>query len=613
MNKYWLIVILILAAALRLYGLDRGDTVNDEVFYAFRAIGMLDFDKAEVQTTPLEWWDGDVPWWTKLSFHDHPPLVFWVQHVFMKVLGDERWAFRLPSVLFGVASVYFIYLIGRKLFSQNVGLLAAALFAVTLNSVYISRTGMQESYVIFFMLLASYLFLKNYFVWTGVVLGLAFLTKYNTFILVPIFLTYSLIYRRDIFRNKKFWLGAVLALLIFSPVIVYNYEMFRAVWHFDFQLSYIFGQNPPEWQSAPGKEIGTIGDRIKNFFPRLIATNSWLFLILFAVSFLGLLLQSIRKPTPQPPSHKIREGGENRDPISVRGGRVTSAHVFLILIFVFLFLLLLLIGPAYRFVTMLTPWMAIAIGGGLGRCLRAGLFFQAGWRYLSAGLMRRAGTVSDFSRRSEAQPPRAPNAGRSEESDKVMLNGLLVAIIAAIVAFEIFYSYNNQIAYYPKGPAPWLASKVRYENYNWGYNELNDYLEHELSGKMPALAFTPKYQFLNKLQDDVLAKDSTKNLEPYPALFVYYGNVDDGPRLWTFDRLHFYHAWPIINFDTYKQFLAENGTDFYQKMGFKNYYFIMQTNIFPSAEFQQIIQVAEPELIKNPRGDIVFKVFKFVL
>src|SRR3989344_4262944 len=34
--KHWLILILALAAVLRLYGLSRGDTVNDEVFYGFR-------------------------------------------------------------------------------------------------------------------------------------------------------------------------------------------------------------------------------------------------------------------------------------------------------------------------------------------------------------------------------------------------------------------------------------------------------------------------------------------------------------------------------------------------------------------------------------------------
>ena len=292
MKKY-LLIILLIAAVLRFYGLNRGDTVNDEVFYAFRAIGLMDFDKAPDQTTPPEWFDGHIPQWVNLSFHDHPPLVFWVQHFFMGVFGESAWAFRLPSAILAVVSVWLVYLIGGILFSETAGLISSAFFAVTLNNVYISRTGMQESYVIFFMLLAGYLFLKSfkkesYLIWTGLALGLGFLAKYNVFIMAPIFLGYLLIYKRAYFLNKKFWLGALLALLIFSPVIIYNYEMYRAVGHFDFQLSYIFRQAHPEWVSEPGKEIGSLSDRIKNFIPRLISTNSWLFLILFAVSLIFL-------------------------------------------------------------------------------------------------------------------------------------------------------------------------------------------------------------------------------------------------------------------------------------------------------------------------------------
>jgi len=535
MKRYWLFAILLLAAALRLYGLDMGDTVNDEVFYAFRGLGWIDYDRAETQKTPLEWWDPratggatEIPWWTKLSFHDHPPLVFAVQNIFMRVFGDSTFAERLPSAILGVASVYLIYLIGAILFSELAGLVAAAFLAVTLNHIYISRVGMQEAYVIFFMLLTSYLFLKavrndNYLIWTGVALGFAFLTKYNAFILVPIFLAYLTLYKRDYFLNKKLWLVALIAFLIFSPVIVYNIMMYRAVGHFDFQISYILGQEHPEWPSQPGKEIGTLGDRLKNFISRLIAANSWLFLGLFAVSLIFL------------------------------------RNAFLWLIFIFLFLLLMLIGPSYRFLTMLTPWMALSLGG-----------FTAKWRA-----------------------------------------NHLIFLLIPIFAFEIFYSYNNQIAYYPKGPTPWLSSKVRYENYNWGYNELENYLNKELSGKMPALTFVNRYQFLDDLQDNALAKARAKGLEPYPALLVYYGNIDEGPKLWILEKLHIYHGWPIIAFDTYRQFLRDEGLDYYKKSGFKQYYFIEAANSVAPPEFRNIVGEKDSLLIRNPRGDIVFKVYKF--
>lgn len=581
MDKYWIVAILILAATLRIYGLERGDTVNDEIFYAFRAIGPLDFDKAETQKTPLEWWDSRqqaadgrldgqvrIPWWTSLSFHDHPPLVFWVQHVFIKIFGENNFAFRFPSALLGVASVYLVYLIGCQLFFPRAGLMAAALIAVTLNNVYIARTGMQEPYIIFFMLLASYLFLKamkndTYLIWTGIALGLGFLAKYNAFILVPILFTHLLFYKREYFKNKKFWLGVLLTILIFSPVIFYNVMLYRAVGHFDFQISHIIGQVPEGWREAPGKEIGTLGDRIKNFIPRLIASHSWLFLILFGTSLLFL------------------------------------RNAFLFLVLGFLFLLLLLVSPSYRFLTMLTPWMALGVGA----------FLQAGGHYLRAGLMRKAGKVLA---KGERALPHHPERARwaSEESDRIMPNGLFVAIIAITTVFEIFYSYNNQIAYYPKGPEPWMASKIRYENYNWGYNELGKFLEEELKNKMPAFTFRARYQFIEELQDKSLQNAEEDGFEPYPALFVYYGNFDEGGRLWNLDRLNIYRGWPIISLETYFQYLQENGFDYYDRVGFQYHYFIVASNIVEPPELRQLIGSFNPILIKNPRGDTVFKIYK---
>ncbi len=100
-----LVIILVLAAFLRLYGLSRGDPINDEAALAFRSVGLMDFVEAGAQTTPWEWFDPNVPWWAHISFHDHPPLVFWVQHVFIKALGENNFAMRFPSALLGVALV----------------------------------------------------------------------------------------------------------------------------------------------------------------------------------------------------------------------------------------------------------------------------------------------------------------------------------------------------------------------------------------------------------------------------------------------------------------------------------------------------------------------------
>ncbi|MEK9186605.1 MAG: glycosyltransferase family 39 protein, partial [Patescibacteria group bacterium] len=297
-TKRWLFLILGTAVILRLLGLGTGDPMGDEVLYGFRAIEMLDYDNAEFQTTPLEWQDPQQQWWTKLSFHDHPPLVFLIQNFFIKIFGASPFAFRFPSAILGVLSVFLVYLIGRRLLSENAGLFATAAMTITANAVFISRVGLQESYVIFFMLLAFHWFLlalekEKYFLWVGTAIGLGLLAKYTSFVIVPAFLIYLVLYKRNVFKNKYFWMGIALAFAVFSPVIVYNVMLYKTTGHFDFQLSYIFNQDPAVWQSAPGKEeIGAFGDRLKNFIPNLVNTNSWLFLALFAAGAIPAIRKS---------------------------------------------------------------------------------------------------------------------------------------------------------------------------------------------------------------------------------------------------------------------------------------------------------------------------------
>ncbi|OGZ96144.1 MAG: hypothetical protein A3I44_01870 [Candidatus Sungbacteria bacterium RIFCSPLOWO2_02_FULL_51_17] len=548
-----LIAILIVAALLRFFGLGRGDTVNDEVLYAFRGLGMIDFDEAPYQTTPLEWFDplahpGAVtPWWVYVSFHDHPPLVFAVQHVFLAIFGDNTIAFRLPSSIAGVMSVYLLFLIGRKLFSEKAGLFSAFGYAITLNGVYISRTGLQEAHLIFFLLLAFYVFLqglenKKYFIWLGVLIGLGGLVKYNFFIALPVFFAYLALFKRSVFRLREFWIGALLAIIVFSPVIVYNTELYRAVGHFDFQLSHMFGQEHPEWQVQPGKEIGTLGKRLTDILPRLIATHSWLFLALVAMSLAIFCYSFIKKPRAH-----------------------LQEKTVVALTLAFLFVLIMLIGPAYRFLTMLTPFFALVVGFALAHM-------------------------------------------QEKIRGRVVYAVLSGAVI--IACFEIFYSYNNQIAYYPTGPIPWMASKVRNENYNWGYNELEEYLTKEFAGKMPLLTFDTKYQFLENIRNGALQDGTHRGLRREPFLIVYGGNIDDGAKLWVFERRLVYKAWPILKMNDYYAYLNERGNDYFDRSGFKKQYFIYATNSVPDAVFRSTVAGLTPTPIKNQRGDIAFLVYK---
>jgi len=559
-NKY-LLIILLIAALLRLWGLNQGDPLGDEGDLAFRAIGMLDFDAAAAQTTPLEWFDPDIPSWTRLSFHDHPPLVFLIQNIFMKIFGENNFGFRFPSALFGVVSVYLLYLIGRRLFTENVGLLSAAIMALTANHVFISRVGLQESYVIFFILIATYFFLKalreaNYLIWTGAAVGLGMLAKYTVFIVAPIFVIYLLTFRRDYFRNKKLYLGALLAIIIFSPVIIYNIKLYQAVGHFDFQISYLLGQNPEAWQTAPGKEeIGTLADRLKNFIPNLINSNSWVLLLLFGATIPAFLILFFKDP---------KESLKNKELLSIT--------------YILLILMLLFIGPTRRFLTMLTPFFAI------NAALILDLIYE---KFLK---------------------------NRKQ---------IAVGLLSGFLAFEGLYSVNSQITSYPIGQNPWAYSKIRLESYNWGYNELNEYLRKELQNKGPALTFQTKYQFLEDIKARGLHKAEQKGFESYPALIIYDGNIFNSAQLWIFDRLQIYQGWPAINARVYFNLLNEQGQNSFLRAGIKVYYFIMPTDKVPlrktaelndhgiNFEQQLIAREIVPHTLTNKHGEEVFRVYKF--
>src|SRR3989344_6326898 len=133
--------LLLVSAIFYFWRLSLSDIVTDESSYATRAIGMVDFDFGIEQPTPWQWVE-KIPGWMRLSFHDHPPLVFLLQHWSMMLFGQTPFAIRLPSVLAGFASVFFVWLIARRWFDDRVALAAAALFAATVGHLWIARIGL---------------------------------------------------------------------------------------------------------------------------------------------------------------------------------------------------------------------------------------------------------------------------------------------------------------------------------------------------------------------------------------------------------------------------------------------------------------------------------------
>ncbi len=553
---WWLLLILVLAGILRFYGLGRADVITDEALIAFRSIGYIDFFVSPYQTTPYEWFS-DIPTWARLSFHDHPPLVFLLQHLFFNLFGQSVFVLRLPFVLAGIISVFLVYSIGRKLFSQQIGLISSLFLAVSSYPVWISRIGLQESLVILFSLLTFYLFLcaldsGAHWQW-GIALGLALLTKYTAFILLLIFVVYLLLFKRFIFKDKRFWLALILAILIFSPVIVYNLKLFQATSHFDLQLSYLFKQNVPEWQFLPGRIMaGTFFERLENMIPALYQGMLWPMFILFMLS-LWFGAYQIFKALPH-----LRSG--SLDSIEQK-----NQEIFLLILAIFFYLcLFLLIGPAQRFVATVIPFIILLVS----------------WFIY--------------------------------QQQKLIKYSLVIVLLI----LEIFFTVNTLLAYYPIGQEGLTYSYLKKESYSWGYNQLNDYLVGLLKDKRPVVTFATRYQFLENIKNQALNKAEEKNKKPEAILLIYDSDMYDLATLWIFHRQIVYWGWPVVTADSYEN----QGSDFWQDQGIKDFYFfkILDPEILQQPESERTngaAKLAEKskevdlEIIKRPDGRPVFAVY----
>ena len=69
----------------------------------------------------------------------HPPLYYWILHIWTRLLGNGETALRSLSSMLGVLQVWFVYLLGWRLHDRRMGLLAAFLAAVAPFQVYYSQ------------------------------------------------------------------------------------------------------------------------------------------------------------------------------------------------------------------------------------------------------------------------------------------------------------------------------------------------------------------------------------------------------------------------------------------------------------------------------------------
>ena len=211
----WLFMILLVAAWVRLAGLDFQSYWYDELFSAY--ISNPDHPFGRVVRLTLE----DV----------HPPffqLMMWFSY---KLFGYTEWAGRFPSAIAGVLTVAVIYLLGRVLFNKRAGLYAAALAVFNFYFVYYAQEARSYAFLYFFSSLSFLYFVRalrsdskwNLFAYIAATLALLY-THYFGFVLLIAQGLCALCYlQRTGWNNRKLItrgiIAAVVVIALISPMI----------------------------------------------------------------------------------------------------------------------------------------------------------------------------------------------------------------------------------------------------------------------------------------------------------------------------------------------------------------------------------------------------------
>jgi 4-amino-4-deoxy-L-arabinose transferase-like glycosyltransferase len=165
--------------------------------------------------------------WPKIGFR--PPLFPYMLSFFYILNLD--FLISLFSPLIGAISVYFVYVLGKKLFNQRVALYSSILFLLLPFHVIYSAKIMPDVLLTFLTLLTFLSFWKGYEennekykILFGVLLALCTLTKYTAFFVMPVFLLYLLLKRKSIsfLIDKYFWYSILAFFVTLAPWFVYG-------------------------------------------------------------------------------------------------------------------------------------------------------------------------------------------------------------------------------------------------------------------------------------------------------------------------------------------------------------------------------------------------------
>lgn len=220
-NKISLLLwgIIILATVLRTVNLNRvpSELFGDELDAGYQAYSIL--------KTGRDIRGYKFPIYFHSLSESKAPLYLYSTVPFVAIFGLNEWGVRLPSVFFGMIGILFIYLLTKKIFSdEKIAIFSLLACSILPWHIHYSRAGLEETLLMALVIGGIYFFIqsfnKNHLLLLSILFFILSVYTYPTAVIFTpiIFFTLVAMFRKEIIHFKRNYVIAAMFLLVIGTL-----------------------------------------------------------------------------------------------------------------------------------------------------------------------------------------------------------------------------------------------------------------------------------------------------------------------------------------------------------------------------------------------------------
>lgn len=194
----------------------------------------------------------------KLQNHNQDAIWFFITNLFMKVLDYNVFGVRFFSVLCGSFLIILTYLIAKEIFNEKIAIISSFMMTISSFSI-LTSIGQMDLPMAFFGFLSMYfliIFLKSnnkkYFFLTWISMGIAVMIKQIALLFIPAFILFSIYYNKKTYKSyriNQIFYAALIIIVMVTPVLTYNYLLYKDKGITDMQFSRFFNISTNQYES----------------------------------------------------------------------------------------------------------------------------------------------------------------------------------------------------------------------------------------------------------------------------------------------------------------------------------------------------------------------------